>query len=438
MRRRGDQLRAELATQTGRRNSLDALIREHSYSTDTVRKLFHSNSLGGGLAPVGMLADFLEVNEQYESVVDEFLRDELNYIVVKSWESADEGMRLLKSDVDGRATFLVHPDDSQAKFSFAGDNRETGYRQQHGVVRLRDCVRVLDGFGSSLEVILPKLREGYVTPDAEVARSLALENPDAFFLAPSGECFHNVTVTSGKPRAEGPLALKRELRETQARLEQLEKALATSEAAATTLTHSLTELARVLELKSEERRTAERESANQSAALRQMDAEVQRLERRLQDWLLQAERNRDQRIAKQSLIEQKSEEAARLESEHEASETRLMELQRAMQELRNLREDAMQEAAQVSAQLAGLEERRSGAQAAFERIDRMYAELERRVTHLQQQLASAGAEKQQRAIENTRLEEQQKTLAALREEALQQSAQWTEEAVTLRAAAGRD
>ncbi len=70
-----------------------------------------------------MLADFLEVNEQYESVVDEFLRDELNYIVVKSWESADEGMRLLKSDVDGRATFLVHPDDSQAKFSFATDGR---------------------------------------------------------------------------------------------------------------------------------------------------------------------------------------------------------------------------------------------------------------------------------------------------------------------------
>jgi chromosome segregation protein len=434
LRRRGDQLRAELATLTGRRNSLDALIREHSYSTDTVRKLFHSNSLGGGLAPVGMLADFLEVNEQYESVVDEFLRDELNYIVVKSWESADEGMRLLKSDVDGRATFLVHPDDSQAKFSFAGDNREQGYRQQHGVVRLRDCVRVLDGFGSSLEVILPKLREGYVTPDAEIARSLALENPDAFFLAPSGECFHNVTVTSGKPRAEGPLALKRELRETQTRLEEMEKSLGTLEAAATTLAHSLGEMARVLELKSEERRTAERESANQSAALRQMDAEVQRLERRLQDWLLQAERNRDQRVAKQTLIEQKSEEAARLEGEHEASEARLMELQRAMQELRNVREDAMQEAAQVSAQLAGLEERRSGAQAAFERIDRMYAELERRVTHLQQQLASAGAEKQQRAIENTRLEEQQTTLAALREEALQQSAQWTEEAVALRAA----
>ncbi|HZD50683.1 MAG TPA: AAA family ATPase, partial [Silvibacterium sp.] len=190
--RRGDQLRAEHATLTGRHNSLSALIREHSYSTDTVRKLFRSNSLGGGLAPVGTLADFLEVNGQYESVVDEFLRDELNYIVVKSWDAANEGMRLLKTDVDGRATFLVHPEDSQAKFSFAAGSAPPSYQQKQGVVRLKECIRVLDGFGSSLEVILPKLREGYVTLDSDTARTLALENPHAFFLAPSGECFHNV------------------------------------------------------------------------------------------------------------------------------------------------------------------------------------------------------------------------------------------------------
>ena len=73
----------------------------------------------GGFAPAGVLADFLEVQPQYEAVVEDFLRDELNYIVVKSWDSADEGLRLLRSDVDGRATFLVHPEDSQAKFSFA-------------------------------------------------------------------------------------------------------------------------------------------------------------------------------------------------------------------------------------------------------------------------------------------------------------------------------
>ena len=97
---------------------------------------------------------------RYEAVVDDFLRDELNYIVVKSWDAADEGLRLLRTDVDGRATFLVHPEDSQAKFSFSMDDATLpGARPSEPVVPLKSCIRVLDGFGKSLEVILPKLRQ---------------------------------------------------------------------------------------------------------------------------------------------------------------------------------------------------------------------------------------------------------------------------------------
>ena len=188
-----------------------------------------------------------------------------------------------------------------------------------GVKRLKDCIRVLDGFGRSLEVILPKLREGFVTPDAESAKSLALENPNAFFLAPSGECFHNVTVTGGKPSVEGPLALKGELRETQKRLDLVEAELARAEITAASLARLLSELAAQSERISEERRNAERESANQSAALRQMDAEVARLERRLDDWVVQSERNKDLRNVRQALIEEKREEVARLEAEHAAA-----------------------------------------------------------------------------------------------------------------------
>ena len=216
-RRRGDELRAEMATLMGRRSSLESLIREHSYSTDTVRNLFRANAQrqqANGIAPVGTLADFLEVEGQYESVVDEFLRDELNYIVVKSWDAADEGMRMLHSDVAGRATFLVHPNDAQAAFPFA-EGMQSATHTTRGIVPLKDCIRVLDGFGKSLEVILPKLREGFVAPDSETARSLALSNPQSFFLSPSGETFHNVTVTGGRPREQGPLALKRDLAEVQ-------------------------------------------------------------------------------------------------------------------------------------------------------------------------------------------------------------------------------
>ncbi len=117
-----------------------------------------------------MLADFLEVEDRYEHVVDDFLRDELNYIVVKSWDAADEGLRLLRSDVDGRATFLVHPEDSQAKFSFLSEEGSYHGVQRDTVVPLKHCIRVLDGFGKSLEVILPKLGNGYIVPDPEVGR----------------------------------------------------------------------------------------------------------------------------------------------------------------------------------------------------------------------------------------------------------------------------
>ena len=430
--RRGDQLRAEHATLTGRKNSLESLIRDHSYSTDTVKKLLRQNSLGGALAPAGTLADFLEVNGQYENVVDEFLRDELNYVVVKSWESADEGMRLLKHDVDGRATFLVHPDDSQAKFSFAAGAAIGSYEARQGVVRLKDCIRVLDGFGSSLEVILPKLREGYVTPDANTARTLALENPHAFFLAPSGECFHNVTVTGGKPSIEGPLALKRELRDAQKKLEKVEAELSVADVAAASLARTIAELTKVSEVRSEERRNAERESANHTAALRQMDAEVRRLEGRAQQWTIENERNRDARRQKDEFIGRKREETQQLESQHQSAEAALAALQQSVEELRHAREAAQNQASAVSAELAGLEERRRGAEAAFARIDRMYGDLARRVQQLEQQLSGANAEREQRLRENEQLAMTREQVAVIREQALSESAQWTEEAKVLR------
>ncbi|MGB9202329.1 MAG: AAA family ATPase, partial [Terriglobales bacterium] len=199
-----DSIRSEFATALGKKGSLEAVIAEHGYSTESVRRLFQSGALQGGNAPAGVLADFLEVEPRYERVVEDFLRDELNFVVVKSWEAADEGLRLLRAGVDGRATFLVHPEDSQAKFSFVADESHHYSPLNDTVLPLKNSIRVLNGFGKSLEVILPKLGNGYIVPDPAVARELALSSPDAFFLSQSGECFHNVTVTGGKQRSEGP------------------------------------------------------------------------------------------------------------------------------------------------------------------------------------------------------------------------------------------
>jgi chromosome segregation protein len=425
-RTRANQLRSEQAAAIGRRDSLQALIRNHSYSTDTVRKLLKPGALGHGIAPVGTLADFLEVSGRHEGVVDEFLREELNYVVVESWNAAEEGVRVLKTG-DGRATFLIHTD-AQGELFDPG----MGAVNEPGVTPLRDAIKVLNGFGRSLEGILPKLGHGYLVENPDEALRLASAYPHAFFLTPEGECFHNSTVTGGKPASEGPLALKRDLRETEGRLGKLEDSLAQAETEAVALTRTIEQLTAQLEAQSEERRRAESESANLGAALKQMEGEAQRIERRLQEWTLQAARNKDACEAKRQVIAQKQEEAARLEAERAQAEAGLDAMQAQLDELRKKREILQQEAAQLTAELAGLEERRRGAEAAFQRIDRLHADLERRVLAIEQQRAAATAEREQRVNESATLVGRQKELAAARTEALALAQTVADQALALR------
>ena len=103
---------------------------------------------------------------------------------------------------------------------------------------------------------------------------------------------------------------------------------------AAALARNIEELTAQLESRSEERRIAESDTANQGAALKQMEAEAQRIERRLQEWSLQAARNKDAREAKHAIIEQKREEAVRLEAEHTTAESALDEQQARLATLR--------------------------------------------------------------------------------------------------------
>jgi chromosome segregation protein len=424
---RANQLRGDQAAAAGRRDSLQALIRNHGYSSDTVRRLLKPGALAQGMAPVGTLADFIEVSGAHEGVVDEFLREELNYVVVESWGAAEEGVRLLKSGVDGRATFLIHSD-AQGEL-FDDSALQIG---RPGVIPLKDTIRVLNGFGRSLEGILPKLRHGYLVEDAAIARELAAQHMHAYFLTAEGECFHNATVTGGKPASEGPLALKRDLRETQNRLARFEAALEQANAEAAALTGAIADLTAQLETRSTERRQAETEAANLGAALKQMESEAQRIERRLAEWTSQAARNKDACEGKRQAIAQKREETARLEAEHAQAEAGLDAVQARLDQLRQKREGLQQEAAQVTAELAGLEERRRGAETAFQRIDRLHADLERRALTVEQQRAAATAEREQRTAESATLAQKQKDLAELRAEATAQTQTIAAQAQALR------
>jgi len=401
-----DSIRSEYATALGKKGSLEAVIAEHGYSTESVRRLFQSGAMQGGNTPAGVLADFLEVEPRYERVVEDFLRDELNYVVVKSWDAADEGLRLLRSNVDGRATFLVHPEDSQAKFSFLADQSQHYAPLNDTVLPLKNSIRVLNGFGKSLEVILPKLGNGYIVQDPTIARELALPSPDAFFLSQTGECFHNVTVTGGKQRSEGPLSMKRELRDVLRLLEELERALREKEMLALTLAREIKEHTSLLDRLEDDKRDAEKQAMTSGHLLRQLESEMSRVRDRIALNERELQRLAAERQEQEALIASRQAELAGAEQARTQFETLLAAGQDRLAALRNQRDAAAANTSQRAARVATLQERHRSATTLLQRIETLVAEMRERAGALQVQMESASAEITQRRDENVQLAEQ--------------------------------
>jgi chromosome segregation protein len=291
----------------------------------------------------------------------------------------------------------------------------------------------LNGFGRSLEVVLPKLRDGYIAPDSIIARNLALENPDAYFLSSTGECFHNVTVTGGKQRTEGPLSLKRELRELVKLAAELEMAIQNEQGKVQVLGRELAELTKLLARLEEERREAEKQALTFGHTLKQMETEVARTEQRMNTYRLEFDRARSERDQTGSGIEERREQAEALEQKRQSIENEIKTAHEQLAALKVARDAAGQTVADSAARLAGLEERRRLAASNLERTESLSREAAERVESLQTQIQSAAAEKQQRTKENAQIGERLEALAAERTAAEASGVQLQHESEQVRA-----
>src|SRR6184192_2015009 len=102
-------LRDSLAGVRARHSTLTQILNDRSYTADAVQKLFAANERGGSqqFRAVGVLADYAEVEEKHEAAVEQFLRDELEFVVVETFDHARAGVSMLRDEVGGRATFFV-------------------------------------------------------------------------------------------------------------------------------------------------------------------------------------------------------------------------------------------------------------------------------------------------------------------------------------------
>ncbi len=211
---------ADVSRLASRRDSLREMLDHRAYATGAVKDILEALEANSrkGLHPLGMLADFVDVDVGYEKAVEQFLGEDLEHVVVTDWSQAAEGVQLVRDEIGARVAFFVRPMSSEAE----GAPPEA----IEGAVPLTTHVRLAVREGGWCAASLPKLRDGYLVDSAAVAERLAPQHPDRCFVLPDGTWYRANTVQAGRKSSSGPLVLKQQLRELSPQIDRADWALA--------------------------------------------------------------------------------------------------------------------------------------------------------------------------------------------------------------------
>jgi chromosome segregation protein len=415
-RRQLESVRAELSRLKARKDSLEEILSHRAYTTESVKRLFTAVERGETTAikPSGVLADFIEVDPAFEKAAEEFLHEELEYVVVKDWSQADSGIDLMRGDLDGRATFLVHPEDDDKYASALASEPPIG--PETGIIgRLSNYLKMTNGLTKAPAELLPRLSRCYLVQDRAAAVRLAGQYPDIFFLLPDGVCYHGHAVSGGRKTGSGPLALKRELRELTGTVSAKQRAFEGTQEQIAELEHAIQSLSEEQEVIRQQQKREEHEALTLDLEMRRIGEETNRANSRLSAARLELERlGRDvERVATQK------EEKQRLHAEkEEARQLKERELESGRGELDLLRESVQrvtEEHSVLRVQLASLDERQRSEAAARQRLEAQIGELTRRRSSIAGELERLGLDRTRLLNDNMELDA---TVNMLQEEVL--------------------
>jgi chromosome segregation protein len=392
-------LRQEHSGAAARQQALEESLARHAYSTDSVRRLLTGEIKPNGhrFRPLGVLADFLEVQPGYEEVVEEFLESQLDCVVVEEHEEARSGIALLRREGAGRSTFFV------TRLPSNGNGHSNGHdavRGEAGVVAsVGEIVRFAPQLGLNGDLGLPSLARAYVVQDAGAAERLAVAYPDCHFLTPNGEHYHHRMVTGGRGKNAGPLALRRDFRDLERRtaglagdLKKAEESLAESGARAAALDQELRRLAS-LKLEAEKTLVLTNEKARQTREA--LDRATERLRVIESESTSLANERAALEFRRQTLQASLVAATGEKNQQEELSTLRATEVR----ELRTVFDRTAQELARAQVVASALEERARSIEGERARLENEIREASERAAHLDRQAGAWKAEQGQLASE---------------------------------------
>lgn len=416
--------RDALAGGRARRASVEQILNERSYTADAVQKLFASsqgNESADGFRAVGVLADYAEVGQEYESAIEQYLREELEYVVVENFDVARQGIAMLRDEVGGRATFFI---DSIRKLNMPPNEPVAAFHFENEVVsRLDRLVEFRDPLGAAAKQFLPRLQSAFLVAQAEVAERLARENPAYSFVVPDGTTYQGRVVSGGRPSETGPLGMKRELRALDAEVLQFEQAASEAQAALQRIEEELRTSEVTLEQATAQHVESQKLAVAATLQRDQARGDMVRLEIELRDCQKELARLRAGATAAQQRAEAAQAKRGEISDARTKAEQDIAQAMEQQVALRQTAQARQEELATRRAEMAGLAERLASAETIAARIAHELREIVARRQALVSQHDSLIAEQGQLATQTI---EHQKQVASLREEKVRLEARGAE------------
>ncbi len=406
-----DVLKNDVSGIRARKESLEQVLAHRTYTTESVKRLFASLEDGHAedLKLLGVLADYVEVDPLYEKPAEEFLHEELEYVVVESWQEAERGLDFLRAETDGRATFLVHPEPNGNGHKHLPEppiGPTTGI-----AARLSDSLRLTNGFRDRAVDLLPRVSLCFLAEDRAAAQRLSTAYPHLYFLLADGVCYHAHTVTGGRKTGAGPLAMKRQARELAVTLEEREAELNRQAANFEILQGEAAAFEAELERLRLLQQSREKDRVALDHEMRKLGDDLARANSRLSVARLELERLR--RDAAKSLEQRERYLAAVTEKDQlrTAREESLEEERRQLEELQGQSAAIGEEHAAVRAELAGFEERHRGERASLARLEQLFHEMTSRRRAIGAEIDRVGEQRSCLLADNVELERRATQLA---------------------------
>ncbi len=413
---------------------------------------------------LGTLSDFVRVAPEHETMIEIGLQDELQYILVPSYEDALRALALLKKEEHGRATFLLvncalEPGFSSTTPTLVSEERsrlepgpaglaisnaqssipnkplpfdpDTPRPQPHtrpqaggSKPTLLSILGLDPQLSQAFQRALPDLAQAEIAEDVESAIELSLRNgSSSLVLTRTGERIAAGQLISGGSylnKGTGILALKREIaqltgqvqalvserQQAEAQLHSLKTATQELEARRATLDHELRQLEQQLAVEREQLQAARRELERSATYLRVVETEIAQAKQQL--------------VQSQDKLQHASAERAAHQHAYTENQHLLSAAQESWEQTRRLAEESRELLARQRAELAALSERRRSLLERSNRLASEAQELHTRLSHNETQALAMAS--QAEAISRSLTETDEK----IRLYAAQQAAQAAE------------